>query len=753
MLIVVSALAGAGWTGSEDALLPDDAAQAALPTSVLPFSLHDFFLRHYDRSMLRLNHTQTGFDPRSLWGPADFASNIAAIVADSKAHDGGVIKPYRPPDPNTKKANKSALLPADVSPERAVTLLEQFLANGTSFVLAFEKMSEVHRPFKWLADALFAVTGIPASIHLYCSAHGAEVLGPHTDPYDVLVWQLQGSKSWRACVPKEELGLRTFNVSEPLSDAQRCLLQELVRDNIRGCTSYTVDDQKTLECEEFTMAPGDVIYMPKGVVHHALTHNASSSSSGGDGAGQEGGGDGGDGGDGFVFHLTIGLHRTKMQWLDVLTHMLISLAPPPPPPSPSPPPSPPPSSPEEAAVAAQVATLRELLEVYSKTAEGVHMHEAVPGWLLRCLHEKRTPPALVQVGVDARGSAGAGGGIYGSGGSDLGGGVGGNRSSLSASCPELMAELARIFSLHVSRFGSHLYRLAQSGAWRHASALAAKEARPGAAPDMPSVDSIFWWRGYGGGGGLSGGLALLSRLADDGGGGGGGEAGGVYGGARLQHALAHVARVVDWKDSEGSSRDSELGDFGWQVRGGPGGGGGQLRRPGEARPGGTPSLCDELDGWTYECRSSGAELCDTHVDNATAFSCAQFCEGHGAWCEGAWDDARASPCAKAPLKKGQPPSCEVKRKNQICACRRECTDTGPWPCAEEGCPARQVTCEILAVACDVQFEEIWDKPPVGVAELLVAQACPMTCGRCVSPAPHALPDAAAVPSWLMGPSS
>ena len=53
---------------------------------------------------------------------------------------------------------------------------------------------------KWLADALFAVTGIPASIHLYASAPGAQVLPPHTDPYDVLVWQLTGTKHWHTCL-------------------------------------------------------------------------------------------------------------------------------------------------------------------------------------------------------------------------------------------------------------------------------------------------------------------------------------------------------------------------------------------------------------------------------------------------------------------------------------------------------------------------------------------------------------------------
>ena len=33
---------------------------------------------------------------------------------------------------------------------------------------------------KWLNDALFAVTGIPSSIHLYASAPGAQVLPPGT---------------------------------------------------------------------------------------------------------------------------------------------------------------------------------------------------------------------------------------------------------------------------------------------------------------------------------------------------------------------------------------------------------------------------------------------------------------------------------------------------------------------------------------------------------------------------------------------
>lgn len=68
-------------------------------------------------------------------------------------------------------------------------------------------------------------------------------------------------------------------------------------------------------------------------------------------------------------------------------------------------------------------------------------------------------------------------------------------------------------------------------------------------------------------------------------------------------------------------------------------------------------------------------------------------------------------------------------------CRRHCVDEGPWGCHEEGCPARVVTCPMLAVACKARFGDIWRKPPYGTAKRLVAQACPLSCGECMSDAP------------------
>jgi len=126
-------------------------------------------------------------------------------------------------------------VPAGTDSEEAARLIEGKMSEGHSFVLAYEHVSAARRPMRWLSDGIFELTGLPASIHLYCSAKGAQVLKPHTDPYDVLVWQLVGSKSWRACVPREEMASGSFNVTVPLSDSQRCLLQELAKDNIEGC--------------------------------------------------------------------------------------------------------------------------------------------------------------------------------------------------------------------------------------------------------------------------------------------------------------------------------------------------------------------------------------------------------------------------------------------------------------------------------------------------------------------------------------
>ena len=65
-----------------------------------------------------------------------------------------------------------------------------------------------------------------------------------------------------------------------------------------------------------------------------------------------------------------------------------------------------------------------------------------------------------------------------------------------------------------------------------------------------------------------------------------------------------------------------------------------------------------------------------------------------------------------------------------------CSDAGPWPCEEEGCPLPSLGCADLAElgVCASAFSDIWTTPPADAAGRTVESLCPRTCGKCPSPA-------------------
>ena len=96
-------------------------------------------------------------------------------------------------------------------------------------------------------------------------------------------------------------------------------------------------------------------------------------------------------------------------------------------------------------------------------AEGVHLQEAVSGWLLRC----HRPSALAAANASDTDGGGDAPGV--------------------ASCAELWEELRRVFSLHLERFGGWLLRVARRKPWRLALETARKEARGGEPPPPRAV--------------------------------------------------------------------------------------------------------------------------------------------------------------------------------------------------------------------------------------------------------------------------
>jgi len=114
---------------------------------------------------------------------------------------------------------------------------------------------------------------------------------PHTDPYDVLIVQTHGHKHWTICTPQPVAARNLTNCS----DACKAQLQEQEIHHAQGCTSYRARDLRKMSCEQVLLEVGDVLYMPKGIVHMAQTDAITDSA-----------------------HITLSLERQGHRWVDVL---------------------------------------------------------------------------------------------------------------------------------------------------------------------------------------------------------------------------------------------------------------------------------------------------------------------------------------------------------------------------------------------------------------------------------------------------
>ena len=166
-----------------------------------PMDIETFFRSYYDTKMILLKQNETGYDPDTLWRVSEFQGTYEAFIPTGAHTSQITVHPPRDEQSGTRKPK--AKLAQDSTFEDVVRMLKE----GSSFVFRYEHVPVENRPMYKLEHALTEMTGVPTSIHMYVSAPGAKVLEPHTDPYDVMVFQIQGSKNWTACVPVEEVGL------------------------------------------------------------------------------------------------------------------------------------------------------------------------------------------------------------------------------------------------------------------------------------------------------------------------------------------------------------------------------------------------------------------------------------------------------------------------------------------------------------------------------------------------------------------
>ena len=224
---------------------------------------------------------------RAPLGGLDFRSMLGAAHERSQVRwktDGADVTQERQAELEDDLDATWSLM-ANASPGPTKGRLSAVLAAVETYAADWE-LSRLH-------EDLLASFGLAVGINAYFSAPKATALRPHTDPYDVIVVQLQGTKRWHVCPAVLDDVLAAAGMTE--SDGAEVL--ELKRHSPLGCT--LIDDalnDPNLACREVVLGPGDVLYLPKGVVHTAVTVS-----------------------DTLSAHLTISLKRHGVRWADLFS--------------------------------------------------------------------------------------------------------------------------------------------------------------------------------------------------------------------------------------------------------------------------------------------------------------------------------------------------------------------------------------------------------------------------------------------------
>ena len=145
--------------------------------------------------------------------------------------------------------------------------------DGATIIL--NQLQNRHPPLASLCAALELEFSAPFQTNIYVTPPAAQGFRPHFDTHDVLVLQIAGSKRWQMYGTPVELTLK-------------------------GHSDYTRQDDPGPVSEEFDLRAGDTLYVPRGLVHNAISTDETS------------------------LHITVGV--LSWTWFDLLLEAVESLA-------------------------------------------------------------------------------------------------------------------------------------------------------------------------------------------------------------------------------------------------------------------------------------------------------------------------------------------------------------------------------------------------------------------------------------------
>ena len=125
-------------------------------------------------------------------------------------------------------------------------VLEEFAAGST---IVLQGLHRTWEPLSAFTRELSAELGTPCQVNAYVTPAASRGFDPHYDVHDVFVIQIHGRKRWSIHSPVH---------TDPLGDEPWTDHRDAVA--VRAAGTATIDE---------TLAPGDVLYLPRGWIHSA----------------------------------------------------------------------------------------------------------------------------------------------------------------------------------------------------------------------------------------------------------------------------------------------------------------------------------------------------------------------------------------------------------------------------------------------------------------------------------------------------
>ncbi len=228
-----------------------------LSTLVQPIDKTVFFEQNWEREPLIVKRER-----------ADYYRSLFTIEEVDK-----VLHYHRPTGSGIRVVkNQAPMLPGKYENfDGSLNLNQLYAAYSDGYTIVINEIDRFHPAIKALCTNVRNELNHHVVGNMYLTPPHQKALLPHYDTHDVLVIQVHGSKEWKIYDSPVETPI--YNSFQPIFDESQ------------------LSGAKTVLLEA-----GDFMYMPRGVPHHALTHDESS------------------------LHLTIGIH--PKQWIDLLSEAL-----------------------------------------------------------------------------------------------------------------------------------------------------------------------------------------------------------------------------------------------------------------------------------------------------------------------------------------------------------------------------------------------------------------------------------------------